>query len=306
MSPAPIALFTYNRPAHTARVVESLLRNREAADSELYVFSDAPKTSEAEPAVRAVRDYIRTIRGFRSLEIVERDRNFGLAGSIIDGVTRLCASHGQAVVLEDDILVSPFFLRYVNEALHLYADEERVLSIAAYMYPVRTRLPETLFLHLPDCWGWAVWKRSWDLFEPDGALLLSELRRRGLEEKFDFESSFPFMRMLEDQVAGRNDSWAVRWYAKALLHGGLTLYPGRAMTANIGMDGSGIHSGRASAYDVELADAPILLNASPVQEDRLARAQIASFFRTVRPSRWRVLLRQVISRARLRRPRAPA
>jgi hypothetical protein len=286
MSAAPIVLFTYNRPAHAARVVESLSRNREAAGSDLFVFSDAAKGPHDAAQVRAVRDYLASIRGFRRIEVIERERNLGLAGSIVDGVTRLCASHGRAIVLEDDIVVSRFFLQYMNQALDRYEHAERVISIGCYMYPIAA-LPETFFLRLPDCWGWAVWKRSWDLFEADGAALLAQIRRRGMEHAFDFEGSYPYTRMLEDQIRGRNDSWAVRWYAKALLMDRLTLYSGRSLTRNIGMDGSGMHAGATSAYEGEAADSPIELSEVPLEEDAVARARIASFYRRTHPPRWR-------------------
>ena len=297
MSPAPIALFAYNRPAHIARVIDSLLHNPEAADSELYIFSDGASGPGCAAAVGAVRDHLRTIRGFRSIEIIEHDRNLGLAASIVGGVTQLCASHGRAIVLEDDVVVSPFFLRYLHEALGRYAQEERVLSVGCYMYPVGAPLPETFFLRLPDSWGWGVWQRSWDLYEPDGSALLAEIRRRGLERDFDFAGSYGFLQMLRDQVEGKNDSWAVRWYAKAFLLGGLTLYPGTSLTRNIGLDGSGVHGGVTSRFDVAVADRPILVARIPVEEDRAARAQIAAFFGRARIPEWRARLRSWISPA---------
>jgi hypothetical protein len=283
---APIGLFTYSRPAHAAHVVKSLLRNREAADSELFVFSDAAKTPDDAASVAAVRKLIASVQGFRRIELIERDRNLGLAGSIVEGVTRLCASHGRAIIVEDDIVVSPFFLRYMNEALERYSDDDRVISIGGYMYPLAEPLPETFFLRMPDCWGWATWKRGWDHYEPDGAALLAEIRNRRLTRRFDLEGSYRYTRMLENQIAGRNDSWAVRWYAKAFLLGRLSLYPGRSVTRNIGNDGSGVHSGVTSVYDSRVADSPIELGDVPVEEHQGARAHIASFHRRT-GSRWR-------------------
>jgi hypothetical protein len=296
MSTAPIALFTYNRPAHTRLVVESLLRNAEAAASDLFIFSDAPKAPEQVTSVSAVREYVSSITGFRKIQIVERERNLGLARSIVDGVNRLCASHGRAIVLEDDIEVSPFFLRFMNEALDRYSDDKRVTSIGAYTYPIDAELPETYFLRLPESWGWAVWKRSWDLYEADGAPLLAELRRRRLEHEFDLEGSHGYTQMLADQLKGKNDSWAVRWHAKTFLRGGLTLYPGRSLTRNLGMDGSGVHCAVTSAYDVELADRPVRLQDIPVAEDPKARAGIVSFFSRPSVQGWRIWLRRAPSR----------
>jgi hypothetical protein len=288
MTSAPIALFVYNRPQHAARVVEALLRNAEAAASPLHVFSDAPKDAAAAAQVEAVRAWARRIRGFRDVILVERARNLGLSGSIVDGVTQLCAAHAQTIVVEDDIEVSPFFLRYMNDALGRYRDEPRVLGVGAYSFPAREPRPETFFFRIPDCWGWATWKRAWDHYEADGAILLAEIRRRGLERELDLDGAHPYVRMLQAQIAGKANSWAVRWYAKALLLGGLTVYPGRSMARNIGMDGSGVHGDATSRYDVELAYRPARVEAVPVREDPAERERIASFLRGARG--WRARL----------------
>src|SRR5262249_35869456 len=156
-----------------------------------------------------------------------RERNFGLAQSIVQGVSGTVAQHGRIIVLEDDMVTSPHFLTYMNQALDKYADEARVVSIHGYVYPVEQPLPETFFLPGADCWGWATWKRGWSCFNPDGQFLLNELKRQKLIRDFDFNGAFPYSEMLQAQIKGANDSWAVRWYASALLAGKLTLYPGR-------------------------------------------------------------------------------
>lgn len=282
---APIALFVYNRPQHTRRLLDSLLQNREAAESELYIFSDAPNSAAVVAKVSEVRHIIGRCDGFSRVHLVERKHNLGLAGSIVDGVSRLCNAQGRAIVLEDDLVVSRFFLRYVNDALDLYAGDERVISIGCYTYPVGRPLPETFFLRVPDCWGWGVWQRSWKLYEADGMKLLTEIRRRGLERGFDFGGTYPFTRMLEDQIAGRNSSWAVRWYATAFLREMLTLYPGHSVTRNAGMDASGVHSGHTKIYDVPLATTPVTVQRIALEEDQAARQAVTQFFaQTMRPN----------------------
>ena len=132
---APIALFVYNRPIHTRRTVEALQKNTQAAESDLCIYSDAPKRPEVAEAVREVRAYIKTITGFSSITIVERERNLGLANSIIDGVTSIVNKHGRIIVLEDDLVVSQYFLEYMNTALERYRDDERVMQISGHMFP---------------------------------------------------------------------------------------------------------------------------------------------------------------------------
>lgn len=281
---APIALFTYDRPEHTKLTVEALLENKLAADSELFIFSDEPKNEKSNEGVGRVRDYIHTIKGFKNVEITERESNYGLAKSITDGVTSVCNIYGRVIVLEDDLVTSRYFLRYMNEALEAYQNEEAVISIHGYMFPVKGSFPETYFLKGVDCWGWATWKRGWDLFEHDGNKLLSELRQRGLGREFDFNGSHDYIKMLEGKCAGKNDSWAVLWYASAFLKEKLTLWPGKSLIQNIGNDSSGTNVGNTNIYHVVLADEPITVNSIPIEENVYAKKQIEHFFRITKMS----------------------
>jgi hypothetical protein len=274
---APVALFAHARPEHLRRTLAALRANPEAAATALIVFSDGAKRPEQRAAVEQVRSLVAGIDGFGSVATVLRERNFGLAASIVGGVTDVLATHGRVIVVEDDILVSPHFLRYMNDALDCYAEAPRVASIHAYCYPTGERLPETFFLRGADCWGWATWSRAWRHFNPDGAALQRALRERGLERAFDLDGAYPFSRMLDDQIAGRNDSWAVRWHASCFLDDILTLYPGRSLVHNIGNDASGTHSGATSAYSQEVAVQPVVVRAQPLEASAEARLAFARY-----------------------------
>ncbi len=290
---APIVLFVYNRPWHTQQTVEALQKNELASESDLFIFSDAPKKPEAVAAVQEVREYIKTVGGFKSVSIVERDINFGLANSIIDGVTRLCNEYGRVIVLEDDLVTSPCFLRYMNDALDLYEHEEMVISIHGWVYPVAEKLPETFFLRGADCWGWATWKRGWDIFEPDGKKLLESLKDRHLERAFNFGGSYDYLGMLDSQVKGGNDSWAIRWYASAFLSNRLTLYPGRNLVLNIGNDNSGTHCGVTEIFSGDIADRPVVVDGIPIVESPEARIAVTKFYAANKDSLLRRALRKI-------------
>ena len=180
----------------------------------------------------------------------------------------------------------------MNEGLKLYAHDHRVVSIHGYSYPVIDPLPETFFLRGADCWGWATWRRGWAVFEPDGPTLLGEIRQRGLDRDFDFDGSYAYTRMLEEQIAGQNDSWAVRWYASAFLRLMLTLYPGSSQVQNIGADGSGSHVGQTRAFAHEEWGAPVRVGGIPVEESIAGRAAFVRYFRSLRPS----LPRRILNR----------
>ena len=278
MNLAPIILFVYNRLTHTCQTIEALKKNILANKSDLIIFSDAPKSEVQTKAVRELREYIHQIEGFKSITIIERDKNWGLANSIIDGVTSVVNQYGRVIVLEDDLVTSPYFLQYMNDGLNIYEKNEDVASIHGYVYPIEGQ-PEIFFLRGADCWGWATWKDQWAVFEPDGAKLLDELKRKKLINRFDFNDTYAYSKMLADQIIGKNNSWAVRWYASAFLNNKYTLYPGKSLVLNIGNDGSGTHCGETSAFSSQLSSKAIEVNTIPVEDNQQAFVSIERYFR---------------------------
>lgn len=277
MTYAPIALFTYSRPDHTRRAVESLLQNAEARNTDLYIYSDGPKTEAKAAGVEENRKYIRTITGFKSVTIVERETNWGLSHSLIDGITDIVERYGRVIVVEDDLILSSFFLRYMNEALDRYADDDRVASVSAFLNPIDGNVPESFFLRYFACWGWATWKRSWNLLINDSSELLRRIRWK--TNAFNIGGTGPFYGILYCDRVGLNDSWAVRFYASCFLAGKVHLFPGRSMSMQNGMDGSGTHSGVTDVYaKVRLSDTPIMLADIPVEENRMMYRAFSAFY----------------------------
>lgn len=277
---APIALFVYNRPWHTKQTLNALVKNPLADQSDLIIFSDGAKTKNHIASVQEVRRYVNNITGFKSIRVVESTVNKGLANSIISGVSSILESSETIIVLEDDMVTSPYFLTYMNKALQLYENDEQVISIHAYIYPVKQKLPETFFLKGADCWGWATWKRGWNLFNPDGKYLLDQLKKRKLTNEFDFNRTYAFTRMLKNQIKGINDSWAIRWYASAFLLNKLTLYPGESLIRNIGNDSSGTHSWQEERFNHNtLSQFVNLIHIDTLLEDTEAKVIISNYFK---------------------------
>ena len=284
MKPSPIVLFIYNRLTLTQQTVEALKKNELAEQSDLVIYSDGPKGPQDQAKVDDVRKYIHSIDGFNSVKIIEWPVSKGLADSIIAGVTEVVNKYGRIIVLEDDLLTSPFFLRFMNDALEFYEYQEKAISIHGYTYPVQKKLPETFFICGADCWGWATWKRGWDLFEKDGKKLLEELKQKKLTKQFDFNGAYRFTRMLKQQIAGKNDSWAIRWHASAFLQERLTLYPGCSLIRHVGKEGEGTHFGNSDALDVELTQQPIPVEQIDIIENSEARRIVENYLRSVKTS----------------------
>jgi len=276
---APVALFAYRRPGHVRRTLTALAANPEASETDLIAFVDGPRLPSDAADVAAAIAEIRGAEGFRTVTIHERPVNLGLSASVVGGVEQVLKTHPSVIVLEDDLEVSPAFLAYMNEGLRRFAEVDEVVSIHGYVYPLRRPVPPAFLIRGADCWGWATWRRGWQVYRPDGAALLAELRERGLERAFDFDGSFPYTAMLRAHVAGQIDSWAVRWYASAFLAGKLTLYPGRSLVRNIGVDGSGTHGDLGVADQRMLGQQAPDLSGVDIREDPEGFTAFVDYFR---------------------------
>lgn len=276
---APILIFTYNRPEHARRLLESLSANKLADKSHVIIYSDAPRDEADAPLVAQTRRIIHEAKGFGSVDIIERQSNMGLANSIIDGVSEWVNRCGRVIVLEDDLVVAPHFLRFMNDALTLYADEPRVGHIQACDFTQDSSLPDTFLIKWTGSWGWGTWARAWSLFNPDGTELLRQIEERGLSREFDFGGKYPYTRMLRRQVQGKNNSWAIRWNATLFLADILSLNVGRSLVVNHGFDGTGTNCGGGDLYQSVLYDEVLpVKKIEPIIENKAARKVLASYY----------------------------
>jgi hypothetical protein len=250
---SPIVLFVYNRPIHTEKTLEALSKNELAIESTLYIYADGPKenvTAEELAKLQQTRDIIKKYDKCKDVLIVESEKNKGLANSIVSGVTEVLNKHGKVIVLEDDILTSPGFLTYMNQALNLYEEVDDVFHIAAHIHPIPFILPDLFFYNVNSCWGWGTWKRAWNHFVWD-----IESLNRSLElhpfytiANFNKGQGNAFSEQLQANLTGELNTWAVRWHASMFLKNGLCLHTGKSLVRNIGFDASGVHCGVDEKY----------------------------------------------------------
>jgi len=275
VSHAPVAIFAHRRPELTARLLEALLANPESRDTRVYAFCDGARRPEDEPLVARTRQVIAGA-GLRHLELVERPVNLGLAANVIDGVSRLCAEAGRVIVLEDDLILSPRFLRYMNDALERYRDEPRVFHVSGFMYPVQQAAPhDAVFLPFISSWGWGTWARAWRSFDPAAAAAARVLSDRATSRRFDLDGAYGFSRMLRRQLAGRSDSWAIRWYLSVFTQGGLSLFPSRSLVENGGFGDASTHCrGPRPSHAGSTAADVVVSRFPPVEVDPVAFAAV--------------------------------
>jgi hypothetical protein len=275
---APIVLFVYNRPDHTRKTVEALSKNLLASESELFVYSDYPKDTAATDRVEEVRAYIKTIQGFKSVTIAERDKNWGLAASIIDGVTNVVNKYGKVIVLEDDIVTSPYFLTFMNDALDFYADKPEVWHVSGFTYPHIKGVKDAFFWRSMNCWGWATWKNRWCYFEKVPEKLIATFSKRDIYRFNIYGADDMWGQVLANQT-GKINSWAIFWEAVIFQHNGLCLDPAVSFVRNIGLDGTGVHCGITSSYSSDvLCNKKICFNEIKIRENRKAVRAIMRFY----------------------------
>jgi len=277
---ATIALFAYKRPAHVERLLRSLLANPEIQRSEVYAFCDGPKSPAERSAVEETRAAIRGAR-VPHLRMVERERNLGLARSVIEGVTQLCDERERVIVLEDDLELSPRFLAYMNAALERYREAERVFHVSGYTYPVELGAnADAVFLPFIGSWGWATWRRAWRHFDASGSGYAEVASSRAARRRFDLGGSYGFFAMLDRQLRGEIDSWAIRWYLSVFVKRGLALYPARSLVQYTGTGPDATHSRSAETRIQDAAANDFEVRSFPAPElDERTYARIRAFLR---------------------------
>lgn len=245
---SPIVLFVYNRLDHTRQTIEALKKNQLAQESELFIFSDAGKNEQSSEDVAQIREYLKHICGFKRVSITERETNFGLAKNIIDGVTEIIDKYGKVIVLEDDMVTSPAFLNFMNDALDFYEKEKKVWHISGWNYPIDVEgLGDAFLWRRMNCWGWGTWANRWRYYERNPQKLLKEYTSSDIR-RLNLDGAHDCWAQVVDNARQKISTWAIFWQTVILRHEGLCLNPSQSYLHNIGLDGSGVNCDKNSSY----------------------------------------------------------
>lgn len=287
---APIIILTYSRPEHFNRVLLSLEQNEDFRNSTLYIFCDGEKQDESEHVkknIAKVRDIAKSKQWTNDVRLNFAVNNRGLKKSVINAVSEVLKHHGRAIVLEDDIEVAPHFLKYMNEALEKYKDNEKVMHISAYQVTIDSAdMPDSFFMRFMSCWGWATWERAWKKFDDD----IDEIFKKFDDEminRINLDGAYNFWKQMIDNKEGKLNTWAIFWYSSIFMNNGLCLFPAKSLVKNIGLDGSGLHTGKTSAFDTDLSLYPIANYPDVIQENTLAYERFRNFYLNLSPPEYR-------------------
>ena len=241
---APICLFTYNRLIETKQTVEALKKNFLASQSELFIFSDGPKNESVKDKVNAVRAFLKTVNGFKSVTIFESKTNKGLANSIIDGVSQIINEYGKVIVIEDDLVTSPNFLDFMNQALDFYSEDDFVFSISGYtmdLNSLKKQNKDFYFGHRASSWGWATWQKNWQSVDWEVKTFKDLNDSKNMQKAFNQGGSDMFS-MLKAQMNGKIDSWAIRFCFQQFLNKQACVFPKTSKIQSIGFSKEATHT----------------------------------------------------------------
>ena len=275
---APIIVLGYRRPEHLRRALESLSSNVESKYSKVYIFVDGPRDfSEIEmnnaTIMVAKEDY-----GFGETEYFFSPVNLGLAKSVIRAVTMVISRHGKVIVVEDDLIVSNNFLKYMNEGLDFYQANRCIGAIQGFQYPIDTGGIDCKFLRGADCWGWATWNDRWTELNLNSKMLLTSIVASNLAKKFNLYGAFNYTGLLEAQDRGEIDSWAILWHASLFLRNLYSVFPPTSLVVNAGLDGSGTHEGISKIFDTKLSEGNSWKFLSEIPADNIFEKKLVVYF----------------------------
>ena len=247
---APVAVFVYSRFDKARECLSALEKCKLANESDIHIFADGYKGDKDREKVTSVQEWVKRYavdcKAFKSVNVHIKEHNVGLAKSIISGATELINKSGKVIVVEDDLLVSRGFLAYMNGALDFYEKDENIWEIASYGYNLKAlrKYPHDLYLsYRSSSWGWATWKDRWDSVDWE-VKDYEQLQNSTEMQKRFCRGGGDLYPMLQMQMRGELDSWAIRWNYAGSKRNALTVYPKYGLVRNFGFDGSGTHSGK--------------------------------------------------------------
>lgn len=283
MELAPIVLFVYNRPWHTEQTLQALEKNELAQDSVLYIYADGPEkgaTPDQLEKIDQVRRLIRKDWKFKEIKIVEREKNWGLADNIVNGVTTVVDEHGKIIVLEDDIVVTRYFLDFMNCCLNKYSSDKNIAGVTGYNYYSEESFPDCFTLPIACSWSWGTWKNVWKNYNHDASQLLREISdQKRFVKEFNF-GSYPFFGLLKRQVEVNSTSWAIRFYASIFLENQKFIYPKNSLVSNIGYGKDATHTKGKDNFFSEIIGRTVKINCNQLITDKQITKKTKNHFRS--------------------------
>nr|WP_319400782.1 glycosyltransferase [uncultured Carboxylicivirga sp.] len=289
MQLAPVIVFCFNRPDHIEQTLDTLKKCRLADQTKLYIFSDGPRNAKEAIKIKEVREVIHAVEGFQSVEVIEREENWGLAKSIISGVTQVIKEHKRVIVLEDDLICSESFIENKNKMLDYFEPHKNIFSTSGFCPPIKIgkECSDDLYLfYRTSSLGWGTWIDRWESVNWSLKGFNNFIQSKEKRKQFN-RGGIDLTPMLLHQKVGKIDSWSVRFSYAASLQDKMCVFPTESMLYHIGSDGSGTHADTSSDYGHTASNKVISISNFP-KENAVISAKVRKYWANS-------LIRQVIN-----------
>ena len=294
MNYSPVILFVYNRPNHLKKTLSFLKKNSETKKSFIYIFSDGYKNNDSmdQKKVEQVRDIIKKINFFKKKFIFERKKNIGLRNNIIRGINLAFKNNSKLIILEDDILVSRYFLKFMNESLTKYYKNNKVWHISGWNYDINevTISDDVFFIKNMNCWGWGTWKNRWNKINLKSEKLIRKFSKSD-KYRFNLDNSFENFSQIIRNYESKKSTWAIFWNATIYLNNGLCLNPLKSLTSNIGQDESGTNTTNTQLVNEKINNNKNFKYPNIISENIQIRKKIIEFLRNKKENFFQKILR---------------
>jgi len=273
----PVLVLAFNRPDHLSTLLDRL---RTVRPESVYLAVDGPRASRPgeDARVQECRNLAQAIDWPCDVQTLFQDSNLGCGRGVSTAITWFFRHVDRGIILEDDVIPAPSFFGFCEELLDRYQDDDRVLAIngcsAVPSEHVSTPEASYRFSRIPLVWGWATWRRNWDLYRFDLRGWYHDLGPRALLRAVSYSPSDALYWATEFELTARGavDTWDWQWMATGMRTGKLTATPNRNLVENIGFDSSATHTTAGSsplppAEEMFLPTRPV-----PVVADRRADA----------------------------------
>lgn len=277
----PIVIFCYNRPNHLKKMLESIQRNAESIHTKAYFFIDGAKNDRDKVEISKILEIINSSNIFKENIIIKRDSNFGMQKNVISGISHVLRENDAAIILEDDLKFSKYYLNFMNKALKFYKPYENVWQINAWSYPNYISFSKkTKISNQMSSWGMGVYKDKWEFFAKDELKLTNKIDKKdaAYKKKFNFENGYPWIREMEMNVEGTISTFSCFWYQCIFINNGVTVFPGKSLVFNTGFDGSGIHSGARDVHGKKIFEGEIDNFKIPTSFNKLFKLNARIFY----------------------------
>ena len=257
---SPVLIPVYDRYIHFEKVINTLSKCHNSDKTELYIYIDFAKSNQVLECQNSILNTISDFEhNFKLINVIQRSFNMGAQNNILDAIDDLFRKYKSIIFLEDDCIVHPSFLNFLNSCLNKYADNEDILGVSGYLYPINypVQFGDKDIVKLPysSAWGMGLWESKYSRPELKSKQILSLIKQKKIVTLLKNVSNRHHYVSLKE-VFFKRDRWGDFCFMLSLLNNDKKwIFPVHTLVKNIGADGSGVHQG---AYNFNIIDSQIL------------------------------------------------